>query len=397
MIGERIRRRRLLKDWSIRKAADRAGISHTELSRIERGLVSVDNRFLLADLATALECSVVDFIGGADMAELPSDPGVARAAANIGKIRQALMETELTEPPLQPARRTVDELEREADLLMVRRHECRYEVVGDRLPDLLRDAHAHVRGPDRERALRLMVSATWTADGTVRYFGGFAECWLSAERCREAAEALGDPVLIGLAGYERAHAASGSGAYARGLSIAQRAVDELAGHLGEPGGLEVYGQLVLTAGFMALGAGGQVADGLARVDEAREIAARTGDTDTLGLYFGPTNCEFWAIAMETDGGEPGRAVELARGINPSGTGSRSRQVAFHTDLGRALAHLKQDAAAVRQLVAAERLAPERVHASPLVRETARAMLDRAKRSAGGAALRGLCERAGVTV
>jgi transcriptional regulator with XRE-family HTH domain len=400
MIGERIRRRRLLKDWSIRFTAARAGISHTEMSRIERGLVSVDNRFLIADLAAALDCSVIDLIGGADTAELPADPGVARAVANVGKIRQALMETELAETPLRPVSRSLNRrLEQECELLMSLRHQCRYEAIGARVPHLLRDLHAYVhgRGKERTRALRLMVSAAFTAGGAVRYFGGAAELWLAAERCRDAAEALEDRVLIGLSGYERAHALSGSGAYARARVVAERAADELAGHLDEPGALEVYGQLLLTAGFTALGAGGQVADSLARVDEAREIAARTGDTTTLGLYFGPTNCDFWQVSMETDGGEPGRAVELAGGINPSGTGSRSRQIAFHTDLGRALAHLKQDEAAVRQFVAAERLAPERVHASPLVRETARAMLDRAKRSAGGAALRGLCERAGVAV
>ena len=57
-IGERIRDRRNLLGYSIRFAADRAAISHTTWSRIERGLVSADNRFTLAAIAEALRCPV---------------------------------------------------------------------------------------------------------------------------------------------------------------------------------------------------------------------------------------------------------------------------------------------------------------------------------------------------
>ena len=36
-VGERIRARRLLRGWSMRYAASRAGVSHATWSRIERG------------------------------------------------------------------------------------------------------------------------------------------------------------------------------------------------------------------------------------------------------------------------------------------------------------------------------------------------------------------------
>jgi transcriptional regulator with XRE-family HTH domain len=44
-IGERIQARRLLRGWSIRHAAGRAGVSHATWSRIERGRQAADNRF----------------------------------------------------------------------------------------------------------------------------------------------------------------------------------------------------------------------------------------------------------------------------------------------------------------------------------------------------------------
>lgn len=57
-IGQRIRERRTLLGWTIRFAADHAGISHSTWSRIERGTMSADNRFTLAAIAEALRCPI---------------------------------------------------------------------------------------------------------------------------------------------------------------------------------------------------------------------------------------------------------------------------------------------------------------------------------------------------
>src|SRR5690348_4590231 len=62
-VGERIKARRLLRNWSVRYAASRAGISHATWSRIERGQQAADNRFVLADIAAALECSSAELVG----------------------------------------------------------------------------------------------------------------------------------------------------------------------------------------------------------------------------------------------------------------------------------------------------------------------------------------------
>jgi hypothetical protein len=76
--------------------------------------------------------------------------------------------------------------------------------------------------------------------------------------------------------------------------------------------------------------------------------------------------------------------------------SSSRQVAFYTDTARALARVRKDAGAVRMLLTAEHLSASRVRSAPLARETARTLLDRAQRRAGGPELRGLCERMGMS-
>lgn len=97
-IGERIRARRLLRSWSVRHAADRAGISHASWSRIERGLQAADNRFVLADIAAALECSIVDLTG----TPMPSaDRRAAAAQAGVRAVRTALVERRAGGPALR--------------------------------------------------------------------------------------------------------------------------------------------------------------------------------------------------------------------------------------------------------------------------------------------------------
>ncbi|WP_245571072.1 helix-turn-helix domain-containing protein [Catelliglobosispora koreensis] len=53
-IGEPTKTLRLQRRWSVRHAADLAGISHTQWSQIERGERSADNWFILAGNSRAL-------------------------------------------------------------------------------------------------------------------------------------------------------------------------------------------------------------------------------------------------------------------------------------------------------------------------------------------------------
>ncbi|WP_244945438.1 helix-turn-helix domain-containing protein [Couchioplanes caeruleus] len=99
-VSERIRARRLLRGWSVRYAASRAGVSHATWSRIERGLQAADNRFMLAAIAGALECAPADLAG----AEVPApDRATAAARAGVLALRRVLVDIDLTEPPAGPA------------------------------------------------------------------------------------------------------------------------------------------------------------------------------------------------------------------------------------------------------------------------------------------------------
>ena len=227
-IGERIRARRLLRGWSVRYAASRAGISHATWSRIERGRQAADNRFMLADIAAALECAPVDLVGTPVPA---ADRAALAAQVAVYGVRQALVDIDLSEPGVRPAP-PVAELARTVALVDTLRRSCDYAGAARLLPDVLRDLHAaSTAGPDRRAALALLCDAAFMASAVVRNLGHPAEAWLAAERCRDAAEAGEDPVLLGYAAFSRASAAVACGSFRRSLTLAGAAVDDLRPHL----------------------------------------------------------------------------------------------------------------------------------------------------------------------
>ncbi|GIM96567.1 helix-turn-helix domain-containing protein [Paractinoplanes toevensis] len=380
-IGERIQARRMLRGWSIRHAASRAGISHATWSRIERGRQAADNRFMLADVAAALECSPAELAGTVVPA---ADRAALAAHAAVHGIRQALIDIDLTEPPSVPAP-PIAELARTLALADELRQACDYAGAARLTAGLLRGLHAAATGADRQPAVRMLVSAAFIASSVLRNLGHPADAWLGAERCRDAASAAGDPVLQGYADYARAGAANSCGSFDRAVTLASRAIDELHGH---SGGAEVVGSLQLLCAHATRSPD----DSRAWTAEAAALAERTGETTTLGLYFGPTNVGIWRIGIEVDRDDPGRAAETARGTELGAIPAGFRQVFYYADTGRALARLRKDREAIRFLLTAERIAPQHVHTSAVVQETTRSLLERARRQAGGSELRGLCER-----
>ncbi|MGC9670090.1 helix-turn-helix domain-containing protein [Planosporangium sp. 12N6] len=392
-VSERIRTRRQLRGWSVRHAADRAGISASTWSRIERGLRTVDNRFMLADIANALGCSVADLTG---QPALTSDPLIAAADACVPLIRQALIETAPDEPATRSAP-PMAVLEQRVALARDLYRRCDHAGLGRMLPGVLLDLHAAASsGTGARAALGLSVQAHLVTMAALKHFGHPAEAWLAAERGREAAQRLENPVALAVAEFGRTCAATGCDGYRRAHTLAVRGIDALDGHLADPLALEALGLLTLRTAFSsaALKDPDRSREGFA---EARRIAVRTGESHSWDMFFGPTNVDVWRIGVETDLGRPGLAVEIARKVNPVTFGAAVRQSAFYLDTARALARARKDREAVRMLLTAERLAPQRVRVMPLARETARGLLERAQQRTDAAELRGFAERAGIAV
>ena len=393
-IGRRIENFRRLRGWSVRKAAGLAGVDHRTWGRYEAGAISADNRVTLGKIAAALGRSRADLLG------LPPEPATRAQAAGHADVHAttvAFIDADLRLPAPAPGP-PLAQLHAELDVVRDLRQHCRYDAAAARLPALAHGLHAAAdrAAPDWREATRGLVIAADAASFVVRYAGQTAAACMIAERGRQAAEVLEDPVMLGLAGWSQAHAATGCGLYSRALAIARQAAGEVEPYLDRPEAPEMYGQLLMIQGF-ALHALGDTSQALAAVAAAQEIAERTGDSDVLKLMFGPTNIRFWLISMHADGDDPGQAVELAGDTRPQAVASVSRQFAFYSDTARAITHAypggERDAQALRMLLAAERLAPQRMR-SPLVLETVRGLIERGQRARGLVQLRALADRLG---
>lgn len=395
-IGERIAIRRQFRHLSVRRAADLADISPSTWSRIESGARGADNVQILSKIAWALRCSVSDLVG--DNLDL-AGPDAVGLIGDVHDIRAALIETDLAdEATSDPA--ALDALSAEVELLEDLYRRGDFTGTAARLAPFLRQLHATavtataIREVVRSR--ELTVQAAHRAMNTLRSTGQRADTYLAGERARDAADQIEDPSLKGIAAFTRAHAALSCGSLERSHKLAASGLTLLEGTLDSTRTMAVAGQLHLTSAMTLYGLK-RDSEAETHLTEAEALAACTGDCGQDLGWFGPTNIAFWLVAMEIDR-DPRRAVQIAQDTNPSLIDAPTRQASFYLDAARACARIgtrEADAAAIRMLTAAERLAPQRVRFNALAREALRVIVMRAKRSAINSQLRGLCERIGV--
>jgi transcriptional regulator with XRE-family HTH domain len=392
-VGDRIRTRRLQLGKSARTIAGLAGINPSTLTRIENGQNAGNNRTHLANIARALRCPI-DYLTG--VAIPGADKDAAQLSADSHETVRALLDADL-EFPAEPDRPqpNIEALASQMIQVIQMRQDCDYARLIRLLPTMIQDLYAATAGEHRERALGMLVKVCEAASFAVRYTGQPAGAQVAADRCRQAAALTRHPVSIAFGEWARAHAALGCGLPQRAAKIAVQAVDQLdqvdAGSVSRDA---MRGMLSLTAA-LALSSSGRPEPAGEALSMARDLAETTGETDTLSLMFGPTNVRLWQMAMLVEADDPGRAIEVATGVNLNLIASASRQSVFHLDRARALGAIGKVTEAVAAIEAAERRAPQRVHGDPLVVETVRDLLEQQRRRAVDTRLRGLCTRVGL--
>ncbi|MGH3625504.1 MAG: helix-turn-helix domain-containing protein [Sciscionella sp.] len=388
-IGATARRIRRWRGLSQQAAAELAGMSKANLSRIENGRQPVDRRSTLARLADALRVSPSELTG---QPYKPSSEDEAVGHSAAPQLRAVLRDVELGELGDDEPPRSVAELRAELESANQACAGSDYGALGDTVPALVTELHQQVRAGSAE-ARRMLADALHVAFYLAKDLGHGDLAWMVAGHLRTAAEVTGDPAWGGLADFVRAHAVLGIGARERGLALAERHAEQLAAQRGPIG--QVYGMLHLSAALQSAVTG---RDGSARehLAEAAETARNTGEGDFAGLYFGPTNVAVWELSLAVEQGEHGRVLELARGVDVTTIPSAGRQATFYGDIGRGLAGMRgHDQDAVAALRQAETVAPQRTRTNPHVREAVADLLGRARRDAGGRELRGLAYRMDV--
>jgi transcriptional regulator with XRE-family HTH domain len=387
-IGANVRAARRARGMSLEVLAGLAGRSKGWLSKVENGHARLERRQDIAALAEALAVSADSLVGQ------PTPEIQARSEPyDFRPLRAALMDTSIDDPRDVPARpvAVLAALTKDQDQALRR---VDYQTLTQQLPPVLNELQVHAAtatGADRGLALRLLVQACDLARITLTHFGMADLSWVSADRARQAANLLGEPVWRAAAAFGCAHARTSSSKSWALLSTARRA-DELEPHLGDdPFAHQVYGMLRLSAALVCAVQGDH--DGAsAHGAEAARMAGPLGDRPDAFGWFGPANAGVWRASLAIEAGNPGRALAFAGAVNERALASSSRRAALRHEKARAYAMLGKDADAVRELREAERLSPAHTRHHPLIRELVTSLLERARREAGGRDLRGLAWR-----
>jgi transcriptional regulator with XRE-family HTH domain len=389
-VGMNVRRARRYQGLSLEQLAALIGRSKGWLSMIENGRLRLEKRQDIALIAEVLEVSADTLLGQPASEIRPSGH-----VYNLKPLRAVLLDAAIDDPPDIPAR-TVTVLGEITDVMDLALRRADYDTLYQQLPGLLGElqVQASTAGPERDEALRLLILASASATIMLRHFGSTDLAWVSADRGRQAAALLGDPVWTAAAAFECA-AARSSANKPRALMVMPRVADDLEPRVGDDVfAREVYGMLRLSAA-LACAVQGDHKGAADQGAEAARIAAPLGDRPDAWELFGPANVGVWQTSLAVEAGNAGQALEFAAAVDPGALASGNRRAALGMEKARALVLLGKTGDAIGELRAAERLSPEQVRHSPLIRELVAQLLGRARREAGGRELRGLAWRMGV--
>jgi hypothetical protein len=312
----------------------------------------------------------------------------------LGDVRLALLSVSMGQSGGQVV--PVDILKQRAIEILDAQRDCKYAVVGEKLPDLIRDLHtALAAGSDTREVLRLIVlthmqgTQAWLADiGTSQDLA-----WQAAVLAQHAAQQLDEPLYTAVSAFGTAFGLLGAG----GFDLAQRTVAEAMPGTADSAHMQVSGMLALTSSLVAAARGDQ-AERHAALDHAADLAGYTGDGNAMWFGFGPSNVGVWRMSVALEAGEYAEAAKIAETVRPEALPSPTRVSAYYREYGRALARLpRRRDEAVMMLRRAEMISPARIHRHPFMRSIIAELLAKAKRDAIGRELRGIAYRAGLPV
>jgi transcriptional regulator with XRE-family HTH domain len=369
-IGTRVRHIRQKRAMSLEVAAGLAGISRSYLAMLERGERHFNTRGLIENLARALSCSVADLTG-----QPYGDQVAVPALASLSEVSAALYDCTLDDAPDGPAR-SVEQL---ADLAAAANRytdESQYSAAVAGLGRVITELHVHAgRESNRRKPLGALVEACLATSGVARQMGRPELAVQAAQRAADAAKLMESEPLMALVAMQLSGALVRLGArraagstLGHGFAIVEPVADPTADDSIAAEGL---GMLHLASAQLAAREG-RATDADTHLDQARELAGRTGERNAYRYHFGPANVTAWSLAI---------AVELERGpsvaalVDTSPTmfaalDSANRRAGYHLELARAWTQSggDRDMVAMRHLDAADVIAPQQIRVDPIALE-----------------------------
>ncbi|WKX70834.1 helix-turn-helix domain-containing protein [Streptomyces sp. XD-27] len=352
----------------------------------EGGEDPVRRRQLLANLAVTAAAA-----SGASILPTGSPPvnGAALGELLVGRVRDAMLglHTGVTVPPTSA-------LHADMSRALTDFHTCRYGSLAVRLPRLICAAHARVAGGDGAENGTLLAQSYLLATRMLIKLDEQQLGWMAADRARQTAEAVGDPLLVADAARQLAVLARKADWHDQSMSIALSAADHPSLRSGVPAHTAARGLLIQSAAYTAARAGD--AAGMRELtDEAAAMATELGGSTLLrdhGGGFSPTTIQLHRVSAENSAGDPSAALAAAQAVVPQSLPSTERRARYYTDIAAAFGRWGRRAECIRALLAAEHHAPEETHARPAVKSLVSGLLVSGRTTTE---LRGLAARVGA--
>ncbi|MFE3202283.1 helix-turn-helix domain-containing protein [Embleya sp. NPDC059237] len=378
-IGERVRFYRTRRGRTQAAVAGLVGIAEDYLSQIERGLKTPTIAVLHA-LARELGVPTSALLGEPERAQED------RVRAGLDAVERALMG--LGPGPDEP----------QADLPVLRdRVEAawrtyqssptRFSDTGVLLPPLIANTDHALRSwrtpgetQQRRDAHRIAADLYALLRTYCKRTGRMDLSLLAADRARRSAQEADDPLRIAASDWNLGHVLLADGEPEGAELVARKAASELGDWQSAPDLAALYGSLHLVVA-VALARRRRWSDARAVLRRHADPAAGvSGEGNVQWTVFGPTNVLLHQVSIAMEAGETGDALRIANGVDPYAMPSVERQATHLLELTRCYEQRREDPAVLLHLKEAERVAPEDVHNSLLVRELVRGLRQRARPS-----------------
>ncbi|WBB64098.1 helix-turn-helix transcriptional regulator [Streptomyces sp. WMMC500] len=393
-IGRRIAYWRDRRGFTQEDFARLMGQSRRWVQSLEGGQRQADPRLsVLARAAEVLHVPVEQLLSD----QPPATEAGAAPPAEVLAVVDALYPVSGTLPDGDPP--ALEVLHRRLEYCCAAFQACHYRALSRDLPPLLAGAQKAAHAAPRDRVCEahgLLSRALQLATSFLHKYGAGAavQAAVVADRALAAAERSGDSVQIGAASRRVAkslmYQQRPQAAVDYALETARRLEPDLSAR--GPLGLSTLGMLYLNA---ALAAAGRESAG-ALIDHAEDVAARQGaDLDEDYTMFGPTNVELHRVDMLVRFEDGWSALDTAAGVEQAALAGMSRERRARHHIARAHASLltrrKEDAA--KELLEADKLAPEEVESRPEPVSLVKDVLGATPQP--GAQLRALARRCGL--
>ncbi|MGH3914988.1 MAG: helix-turn-helix domain-containing protein [Pseudonocardiaceae bacterium] len=377
--GERRHTAEVVLYWMQRRGmtrqvfADRMGKSLSWVDKIRAGDRQLDRLSVLRRIARVLDVPLSVLIDPEEAERRRSCPDDREVEA----IRQALRRYDVITNVFRPNGDVLPEpdlpqLERTVRYGWMAFQAANYQVVGQLLADLIRDAQAAVWQLDGDQRRSAQIWLAWAyqlAASTAFKLGDAQLGWMAADRGIQIAELTEDLTLIGSAAMRVAHALMATSQSPDAVQLVKSAAGRLEPHLTNagPAFVSAYGMLLLKGSIAAarLHQGADVRDFQA---EALSVAALLGpNRNENWSAFGATNVWVHRVSALADMQSAGRVIEVANDIPPGDLLRlpRERRASHLLDVSRGYLQAGQRDEAASTLLDADQFAREEVRCRDL--------------------------------